>query len=127
MACHPARLGMLATPERAGRESSMEGSLEASQGKPWVSPKYPDDFWGDTSWINLGDREAGNSILLTVQILDVTGTEKTLFWVPNSFCPEVSSNSASHPGVVLPPLGGIWKYKGGILALYHAVGTGARD
>lgn len=30
------------------RESCMEGSLEAYQGKHWVSPKDPDDLWWGT-------------------------------------------------------------------------------
>lgn len=37
-----------------------------------VLPKDPDDLWGDMSWVNLGNREARNSFLVTVQGLQVT-------------------------------------------------------
>lgn len=49
MACHSGHQEYWPTPEtELARESSMEGSLEVYQGKPWVSPKYLDNHWWGT-------------------------------------------------------------------------------
>lgn len=68
------------TPEtELARESSMEGSLEAYQRKPSISPKDPDDpWWGTHPGLIWGRIEARSSVLFATQSLGVTQIEDTV-------------------------------------------------
>lgn len=54
----------------------MEGSLEACQGKPWVSPKDPDVLWWGTHSGLMWGSGRPNSFLFAIQGLGVAQVER---------------------------------------------------